>query len=131
MAWISSSQPLHEPASTWRIVRARPSVRRMCCCRRATCTISSAGDGAGSVLIPIFAIWRSMVHMALARLQVVAAVGKVERFVDQRKIGDDVADDRMLQHRPVLPRRVVRVTATDDAIGSAFQADRNRPAPAL
>src|SRR5208337_4656292 len=106
-------------------------MRRMSCCRRATCTIASAGEGAGSVLIPVFAIWRRMVSMASSRLQVVAAVGKVEGLVDERKIGNDVADHRMLQHRPVLPRRVVRMAATDRTVGAALQADRHRTAPAL
>src|SRR5208282_2873384 len=100
-------------------------------CRRATCTISSAGDGAGSVLIPVFAIWRRMVSMASARLQVVAAVGKVERLVYKRKVGNDVADHRMLQHRPVLPRRVVRMAATDRTIGAALESDHHGSTPAL
>src|SRR3954465_6118964 len=38
-AWISSSQPLHEPASTSRIESERPSRR---CAARSTCRESSA-----------------------------------------------------------------------------------------
>ena len=46
-----------------------------------------------------------------AWLEVVSAVRKVERLVDQRKVRNDVADDRVLEGGPVLPRRVVRMTA--------------------
>ena len=44
-------------------------------------------------------------------LQVMPAVGQIEGFVDQRKIRHDVVDDRMLDHRPVLPRWIVRMAA--------------------
>ena len=40
-----------------------------------------------------------------------ARVAQVERLVDQRKVRNDVADHRVLEHRPVLPRRVVAVAA--------------------
>ena len=41
-------------------VSARPSVRRMFSCNRAATTMLSSGSGDGSVLIPVFAIWRRM-----------------------------------------------------------------------
>src|SRR6266480_363303 len=49
--------------------------------------------------------------LVLRALQIMAAVGEIERLVDERKIRNDVADDGVLEHGPVLPRRVVRVTA--------------------
>ena len=60
------------------------------------------------------------------RLKVVSAVRQVERFVDQRKVRNDVADHRMLEHRPVLPRRVVRMAAADRCRRRRCRA---RPAP--
>ena len=45
--------------------------------------------------------------------QVVPRVAEVEGLVDQREVGNDVADHRVLEHRPVLPRRVVAVAAPD------------------
>ena len=63
--------------------------------------------------------------MAL-RSEVVPAVGQVERLVDQRKVGNDVADHRVLEHRPVLPRRIVRMAAADRAVRARSRA---RPAP--
>ena len=49
----------------------------------------------------------------LPHQQVVPRVAEVERLVDQREVRNDVADHRMLEHRPVLPRRIVAVAAAD------------------
>ena len=113
-AWISSSQPLHEPASTWRMHSARPSTLRISSCS-ALCARAARRrlDGAGSVTTPIEPILFSVFHMSL---QIVPAVGQVERLVDQRKVRNDVADDRVLEHGPVLPRRIVRMAARDAAV---------------
>jgi len=68
----------------------------------AKTTFSAAGGGVGSVLMPVFAIWRRMCSMSMDDLlEIVTAVGKVERLVDEREIGNDVADHRELEHRPV------------------------------
>ena len=64
-------------------------------------------------------------------LKIVAAVGQIERFIDQRKIRHDVVDDGMLDHRPVLPRRIVRMTSPDHAAAACFECDQHRAAPAL
>src|ERR1700733_10825699 len=60
-----------------------------------------------------------------------AAVGEVERLVDEREVRDDVADNGMLEHGPVLPRRVVWVTAADRSVGTGFERDPHRPTPAF
>src|SRR5690349_2090512 len=98
-------------------------------CSRATTTSSVAGAGASSVLMPMRTMRRSVWYMA--RLEVVPAVRQVERFVDQRKVGNDVADDRMLDRGPVAPRRVLRMTAADHAVGCTFERNEHRTAPAL
>ena len=64
---------------------------------------------------------------------------QIERFVDQRKIGNDVADDRVLEHRPVLPRRIVRVARgaggpsapVSSAISTSPRQPSTQPTPAL
>jgi hypothetical protein len=56
-------------------------------------------------------------------LQIMAAVGEVEGLVDEREVRDDVADDGMLEHGPVLPRGVVRVTAADCPGGTGFECN--------
>ncbi len=53
-----------------------------------------------------------------------AAVGEIEGLIDEREIRDDVADDGVLEHRPVLPRRIVRVTAADRARRVPLRARR-------
>src|SRR6266702_6601739 len=64
-------------------------------------------------------------------LQVMATVGKVEGLVDEREVRDDVADDGMLEHGPVLPGGIVRVTAADCPGGAGFERDPHWPAPAF
>src|SRR2546426_2590331 len=82
-AWISSSQPLHDPASTCRIASERPKCFRITSPIRCSSWRSdSSGCGAGSVMIPVFAICRRSRYMS----EILPAVGEVERFVDQREI---------------------------------------------
>src|SRR3982751_1576908 len=123
-ACASSSHALHEPASTCRIVRARPSVARMSCCSRATTTSSSAAFGGGSLMMPMRMICRSTSNIGQEwlrfrvddvaeryrgvetrpyRLQILPAVRQVEGLVDQRKVRNDVPDDGVLEHGPVRP----------------------------
>ena len=83
----------------------------------------SSACGGGSETMPIDAICRSVFSMReLATLQVVAAVGEVEGLVDEREIRDDIADDGVLEHRPVLPRGIMRVTAADACRGARLRA---------
>src|SRR5205807_2714812 len=87
----------------------------------------SSGCGAGSVMIPVFAICRRSWYTS----EILPAVGEVKRFVDEREIGNDVAHHRVLEKRPVLPRRVVRVRAVDAVSLRRFQRDEHFAAPAL
>ena len=73
--------------------------------------------------MPIDPIWRSVFSMA----EVVSAVGEVERLIDQRKIRHDVADDGVLEHRPVLPRRIVRMAAPNRAVRAGLSATSTGP----
>ena len=38
-------------------------------------------------------------------------VTEVEGFIDERKIGNNIIDRRMFEHRPILPGRVVAMAA--------------------
>src|SRR5690242_5652039 len=67
----------------------------------------------------------------MLRSQVDPAVGEIERLVDEREIGDDIAEDRVLQRRPVLPGGIVRVTAMDRAAWPRLESGEHRAAPTL
>jgi hypothetical protein len=60
-----------------------------------------------------------------------AAVREIEGLINERKIGDDVADDGVLEHRPVLPRGIMRVTTPDAPGGAGFERNPYRSPPAL
>src|SRR5215469_6822411 len=107
------------------MVRARPRIRRMSSWSRAATRISSAGPGAFSVLMPVFAIWRSTCSMS----EIVPRVRQVEGFVDQRKVGNDVADHRVLQYGPVLPRRIMRMATVNRSLWTALERDRHWATP--
>src|SRR5262249_38739311 len=64
-------------------------------------------------------------------LEIVPRVRQVERLVDQRKVRNDIADHRVLEYWPVLPRRIVRMAATDGIVGPALERDQHRSAPTL
>src|SRR5690242_13039124 len=74
-----------------------------------------------------FSIW----YMRAPCSKIVPAVGQVERLVDQRKIRDDIAEDRALDQRPVLPRRIVRVHAVQAPAFPGVERDQHVAAPAL
>src|SRR5471030_1094354 len=63
--------------------------------------------------------------------EVVSAIGKVEGLVDQRKVGNDIAADCALDHRPVLPRRIVRMGAMDTIGFRGLKRDQHFAAPAF
>ena len=67
--------------------------------------------GRASVSMPVLTICLSVFTWS----EVVPPVGEVERFVDEREVGNDVAHDGVFQHRPVLPRRIVPMAAADAA----------------
>src|SRR5437660_634267 len=56
---ISSSQPLHEPASTWRMASERPKRARISSERRAPRRSTSASRAGGSVTTPVRRATRS------------------------------------------------------------------------
>src|SRR5664279_6090814 len=101
---------------------------------------ASSYPGAASLRMPVRPIWRQIFHIAsrprarAGALQVVPRIAEVERLVDQREVGNDVADHRMLEHRPVLPGGIVAVAAADAvALRSAVELERDEDltAPAL
>src|SRR5947207_12627122 len=51
-------------------------------------------------------------------LQVMTRVRTIERLVAQGKVGDDVALDGGLEHRPLEPRGVAQMAALDVAVGA-------------
>ena len=56
-------------------------------------------------------------------------IAEIEGLVDQRKVRDDVADHRMLQHGPVLPGRVVAMATCDAAVGTDVEGNQDLAAP--
>src|SRR3954464_13761569 len=113
-AWISSSQPLHEPASTSRMESERPSRRRAAPSTRAASSASAAssGAGAGSVSGPCTRRFSSSVRIS----KIVSRVRAVERLIAEREVGDDVAFDRRFEQRPLEPGRVAQMAARDAAV---------------
>src|SRR5215469_18226453 len=130
-ACISSSQPLQEPASTARMQSARPRTARMRACSASRSRSDSAVGGGGSVAIPTTAIWRKVFSIFSSRLEIVAAVGQVERLIDEREIGHDVAENGVLECRPVLPGGIVGMTAADAATLTSLQRYEHRTPPAF
>jgi len=63
--------------------------------------------------------------------QIHAAVTQVERLVDEREVRNDVAVHRVLEERPVLPGRIVRVQAVDATCARDIEGDQHLAAPAL
>src|SRR5512139_2612294 len=108
---------------------ARPSTSRMPRSRASRTRRSSSAAGGNSVTRPVRAILYSVFSMA--RSEVVTAVRQVERLVDQREIRNDVADDGVLECRPVVPRRILRVAAVDRAVRAGLEAHDDRAAPAF
>src|SRR3979409_1714817 len=66
-----------------------------------------------------------------AWLEVRSGVRQVERLVDQREVGNDVADHGVLERRPVLPRRIVRMAAAYPPVGVSLHGDEYLAAPAF
>ena len=64
-------------------------------------------------------------------LEILTAVGEIERLVDQREVGNDVAEHADLQQWPVLPGRVVGMDPVESSIGTDAYRDQDLTAPAL
>src|SRR5436189_56514 len=88
---------------------------------------AAVGSGAGSVGTPALMIRQAIFHMS----EIVSGVAEVEGLVDQREVGNDVADHRVLDHRPVLPRRIVAMAAADGAGVVELERDEDFAAPAF
>src|ERR1043165_8649704 len=130
-AWISSSQPLHEPASTSRMASVRPRRWRAA---RSTCAASSASAasstaGAASVSGPWTRLLNSILRMA--DLEIVSRVRTVKRLVAQREVGHDVALDHRFEHRPLEPGRIAQVAAVDVSVGANPDPCQNVAAKSL
>src|SRR5438445_2195365 len=110
MAWISSSQPLHEPASISRMASERPRRwrARSPSARATSSSAAVAGAGGAMVALPLRRA-SSRNDLIVAASQIVARVGAVERLVAEREVGDDVALDRGLQERPLEPAGIARM----------------------
>src|SRR5260370_23151138 len=101
---------------------------------RSFCSVSTAGEssirvGKGSVNIPVRTIRERTSNILTS--SVVSAVGQVEGFVNQGNIRDDADKDRVVEKRPVLPRRIVRVTTPDGSMRASFQSDHHGTAPSF
>src|SRR6185369_14784721 len=93
-----------------------------------------------SLRMPVRPIWRRIFHIASRSRardrgsQVVPRIAEVERLVDQREVGNDVADHRMLEHGPVLPGGIVAMAAADAVaicIAVELERDEDFAAPAF
>src|SRR5215469_2466479 len=111
--------------------RARPRTVRICSSSALRMRNRGSACGEGSLTKPTEAILRSVLSIRRPYLKVCPAVGQIERLVDEREIGNDVAEDGVLDRRPVLPRRIMRMTAPDRSAGACFQRDEYRAAPSL
>src|SRR6185437_2904520 len=110
---------------------ARPRTLRIFSSSALRIRNSGSACGGGPLTMPTEAILRSVLSIRRLRLQIWSAVGQIERLVDEREVGNDVTEDGVLDCRPVLPRRIMRMTAADRSAGTCFQGDEYRAAPSL
>src|SRR5487761_494697 len=111
---------------------ARPSTDWMRSSNTALTRSNSSGCGAVSETIPTEQILRRVFSIGFLppdwparRSQVSPAVGEIEGLVDEREVGDDVAEDCVLERRPVLPGGIVRMAAADRAVRSRLERDEH------
>src|SRR6478672_11100697 len=109
---ISSSQPLHDPASTWRIASARPNSD---CARRsisrAIVTASAPSPEIGSVTMPVRRIFANSCMLAATlapqraqhRLAFRQAVAQ-QLTRDAQQLGDQAAAHVVIRERAFLAR---------------------------
>src|ERR1700733_2855680 len=74
----------------------------------SSATAASSGLGACSVSGPCVRLSINVLRIGFA-LEVVSGIRAIERFVADRKIGDDVALDCGFQQRPLEPGRIAQV----------------------
>src|SRR6266851_177691 len=112
MAWISSSQPLHDPASISRMASERPSRWRARSPSARVASPSAAASGPGGAIVALPLRRASSRNDLIARAsQIVARIGAIERLVAEREVRNDVAFYGRLQERPLEPARVPRMDA--------------------
>src|SRR5260370_12093869 len=94
--------------------RARPRIARIFPCNASIVGGACEGTGAFSLKRPL---WKMLaITSNIVTSSVVSAVGQIERFVDQGKIGNDVAQDCVFEKRPILPRALVSMAAPNPAV---------------
>src|SRR5450631_1253577 len=108
---------------------ARPRILRRSVCNASRAGDESSGMGTASVNIPV----RNMRERTsnIITSSVLSAVREVERFIDEREVRNDIAEDCVFEKWPVLPRRVVRVAASNGAVRTGLESNQNRTAPAF
>ena len=58
--------------------------------------------------------------------EILPRVAEVERLVDEREVGNDVADHRMLDRGPILPGRTMRTASAHAALRRNFDCHDHR-----
>src|SRR6195256_1424528 len=117
MAWISSSQPLHDPASVSRMASERRSRWRARSPSARAASASAAASGPGGAIVALPLRRASSRNDLIARAsQIVARIGAIERLVAEREVRNDVAFYGRLQERPLEPARVPRMDAGKPAV---------------
>src|SRR5882757_2480159 len=112
MAWISSSQPLHDPASISRMASERPSRWRARSPSAWAASPSAAASGPGGAIVALPLRSASSRNDLIARAsQIVARIGTIERLVAEREVRNDVAFYGRLQEGPLEPARVPGMNA--------------------
>src|SRR5216684_823761 len=132
MAWISSSQPLHDPASISRMASERPSRWRARSPSAWAASPSAAASGPGGAIVAVPLRRASSRNDLIARAsQIVARIGAIERLVAEREVRNDVAFYGRLQERPLEPARVPRMNAGKPAVYPDAHAHENIAAEGL
>src|SRR5664279_1251701 len=117
MAWISSSQPLHDPASISRMASERPSRWRARSPSAWAASPSAAASGPGGAIVAGPLRRASSRNDFIARAsQIVAGIGAIERLVAEWEVRNDVAFYGRLKERPLEPARVACMNVGNPAV---------------
>src|SRR5689334_1230024 len=107
---------------------ARPRIFHRSFCKFLEVPDISAGN-AGGDSVSIFV--RSIVERTsnMVALPILSAVGQVERFIDQRKVRHNIAENRVFQKGPILPRWIMCMASPDGSVRTRFEGNQRRAAP--
>src|SRR5690348_6408184 len=106
--------------------KLRPSRRRAARSSAAASSTIAASSGARAGSVSGGRINPSSRCLRMdAPSKIVAGVGAVERFVAERKIGDDVALDGRFEQRPLKPGGIAQMAALDRAVRAETQRHEN------